>query len=66
MKNDDTNTKAMQLLGLNDLEGQARQGKLDRREFIKRAAALGIAAPFATSLLSQSVLAATPKKAAKW
>ncbi len=65
MKNDDTNTKAMQLLGLNDLEGQARQGKLIRREFIKRAAALGIAAPFATSLLSQSVLAATPKKGGK-
>ena len=62
MKNDDSNSVSPQQLGLDDLERQARQGKLDRREFIQRAAALGFAAPFATSLLSQSVYAATPKK----
>jgi peptide/nickel transport system substrate-binding protein len=61
MKNDDSYTGSQQLL-LDDLEKQARQGKLDRREFIKHAAALGFAAPFATSLLSLSVHAATPKK----
>jgi peptide/nickel transport system substrate-binding protein len=47
---------------IKDLEKAAREGKLDRREFIKRAGALGLAAPFATSLLSQSVHAATPKR----
>ena len=65
MKNDDSNAGSLKYSGLGDLETQARQGKLDRREFIKRAAALGIAAPFATSLLSQSVQAATPKKGGK-
>jgi len=66
MKNDDSYTGSPQQLILDDLERQARQGKLDRREFIKRAAALGIAAPFASSLLSQSVHAATPKKGGKF
>jgi peptide/nickel transport system substrate-binding protein len=66
MKNDDSNTGSPQYPGLDDLASQTRQGKLDRREFIKRAAALGIAAPFATSLLSQSVQAATPKKGGKF
>lgn len=65
MKNDDSNSVSPQQLGLEDLEKQARQGKIDRREFIQRAAALGLAAPFATSLLSQSVYAATPKKGGK-
>ena len=65
MKSDDNNTGSPQYPGLDDLASQTRQGKLDRREFIKRAAALGIAAPFATSLLSQSVQAATPKKGGK-
>ncbi|MCP4430620.1 MAG: twin-arginine translocation signal domain-containing protein, partial [Gammaproteobacteria bacterium] len=66
MKNDDSKTKSPQQLGLGDLATQAKQGTIDRREFIKRAAALGIAAPFATSLLSQSVYAATPKKGGKF
>ena len=65
MKNDESKTGTPQYPGLDDLASQTRQGKLDRREFIKRAAALGIAAPFATSLLSQSVQAATPKKGGK-
>ena len=51
---------------IKDLEKAAREGKLDRREFIKRAGALGLAAPFATSLLSQSVHAATPKKGGRY
>ena len=38
-------------MDIKDLEKAAKEGKLDRREFIKRAAALGLAAPFATSLL---------------
>ena len=50
------------MVDIKDLEKAAREGKLDRREFIKRAGALGLAAPFATSLLSQAVHAATPKK----
>ena len=44
------------------LEQVAKNGSLDRREFVKRAGALGLAAPFATSFLSQSVQAASPKK----
>ncbi len=51
---------------IKDLEKAAREGKLDRREFIKRAGALGLAAPFAASLLSQSVHAATPKQGGKF
>jgi peptide/nickel transport system substrate-binding protein len=51
---------------IKNLEKLALEGKLDRREFMKRAAALGLAAPFATSLLSQSVHAATPKKGGKF
>jgi peptide/nickel transport system substrate-binding protein len=65
VKNEDNNTTSPQQLVLNDLEMQARWGTINRREFIQRAAALGIAAPFATSLLSQSVQAATPKKGGK-
>jgi len=38
------------------------QGRISRRHFLGRAAALGVAAPFATSLMNQSVLAAGPKK----
>ena len=54
-------------MDIKDLEKAAVEGKLDRREFIKRAAALGLAAPFATSLLTQSVHAAmTPKKGGKF
>lgn len=51
---------------IKDLEKTAREGKLDRRGFIKRAGALGLTAPFATSLFSQSVHAATPKKGGKF
>jgi peptide/nickel transport system substrate-binding protein len=47
---------------IKDLEKAAKAGTLGRREFIKRAGALGIAAPFAATLLSQSVQAAMPKK----
>jgi peptide/nickel transport system substrate-binding protein len=39
----------------------AAQGKLNRRDFMKKAAALGLAIPFAGTFLSQSVQAATPK-----
>jgi hypothetical protein len=38
------------MTNIKELEQAAAQGNLDRREFIKRAAALGIAAPFATTL----------------
>jgi len=48
------------------LEKAARNGSLDRREFVKRAGALSLAAPFATSFLSQSVHAASPKKGGKF
>jgi peptide/nickel transport system substrate-binding protein len=48
------------------LEKAAKSGSLDRREFVKRAGALGLAAPFASSFLSQSVHAATPKKGGKF
>jgi peptide/nickel transport system substrate-binding protein len=53
-------------LNIQELAKVARDGKLDRREFIKRAGALVLAAPFATSLLSQSVHAATPKKGGRF
>ena len=52
-------------MNIKDLERIASEGKMERREFIKRAAALGLAAPFATSLLTQSVQAAMPKKGGK-
>ncbi|MFT5226669.1 MAG: peptide/nickel transport system substrate-binding protein [Polaribacter sp.] len=48
------------------LEKAAKSGSLDRRDFVKRAGALGLAAPFASSFLSQSVHAATPKKGGKF
>lgn len=51
---------------LNELEKAAKSGKLDRRDFMKKAGALGLAAPFATTLLSQSVQAAVPKKGGKF
>lgn len=51
---------------IKDLEKAAKNGTLERREFIKRAGALGLAAPFATSFLSQSVQAATPKKGGRF
>lgn len=53
-------------MNIEDLAKIAGDGKMDRRDFIKKAAALGLAAPFATSLLSQSVHAATPKKGGRY
>ena len=53
-------------MDIKDLEKAAKEGKLERREFIKRAAALGMAAPFAATMLSQSVHAAIPKKGGKF
>ncbi len=53
-------------MDIKNLEKIALEGKLDRREFIKRAAALGLAAPLATSLLAQSVQAAMPKKGGRF
>ena len=46
---------------IKDFEKAAREGKIDRREFIKRATALGLAAPFATSLLTYKIM--DPEKA---
>ena len=53
-------------MNIRELEQAAQEGKLDRREFMKRATALGLTASFATSLLSQSVHAATPKKGGRF
>ncbi|MFT5219957.1 MAG: peptide/nickel transport system substrate-binding protein [Planctomycetota bacterium] len=66
MKKNDRKSTLMQQPGLDDLATQARQGTVDRREFIRRAVALGVAAPFATSLLSQSAYAAMPKKGGRF
>lgn len=44
------------------LSQQAARGLVSRRDFLGRAAALGVAAPFASSLLSSAVQAAGPKK----
>ena len=41
---------------------QAARGLVTRRDFLGRAAALGVAAPFATTMLSRAVQAAGPKK----
>src|SRR6478609_8371510 len=49
----------------NELEFLSRRvaaGKLSRRDFLGRAAALGIAAPFANTLLSNAARAAGPVK----
>lgn len=50
----------------NDLEklsAHVKNGQLSRRDFLRTATAMGIAAPFASALLSQNVFAAqTPKK----
>ena len=54
------------MVDIKDLEKAAKEGKLDRREFINAAGALGLAAPFATSLLTQSVHAAMPKRGGKF
>jgi peptide/nickel transport system substrate-binding protein len=54
------------MVDIKDLERAAKEGKLDRREFMRRAGALGLAAPFAASLLTQSVHAAMPKPGGKF
>ena len=51
---------------IKDLEKAARDGKLERREFIRLAGAMGLAAPFAASLLTQSVHAAMPKRGGRF
>lgn len=45
-----------------DLGRLAALGRLDRREFLARAAALGVAMPFASTLLSSAARAAQPVK----
>ncbi|MEH6631219.1 MAG: ABC transporter substrate-binding protein [Halopseudomonas aestusnigri] len=47
---------------LNYLAARAVGGKLDRREFMGRAAALGVTGAMATSLLTSTAMAAGPKK----
>lgn len=47
---------------LQSLSRLVANGKLSRRDFLGRAAALGVAAPFATAMLSQAAQAATPVK----
>ena len=50
---------------LKELEKLLGHGKISRREFVTRAAALGVTTALASSLASQAVLAATPKKGGK-
>jgi peptide/nickel transport system substrate-binding protein len=59
-------TRGETMTDIKALVKAVKSGSLDRREFVKRAGALGLAAPFATSFLSQSVHAATPKKGGKF
>lgn len=47
---------------LKNLSKEVTRGRLSRRDFLSRASALGLALPFASTLLSESVMAATPKK----
>ncbi|EPJ48354.1 MAG: periplasmic dipeptide transport protein DppA [Osedax symbiont Rs1] len=47
---------------LEQLTAQAIKGQLNRRDFMRRASALGIALPFTGALFSQSAMAETPKK----
>jgi peptide/nickel transport system substrate-binding protein len=47
---------------LKDLGLRVARGQVNRRDFLGRAAALGLAAPLASGLLSSSVLAAGPQK----
>ena len=44
------------------LQAMLREGKITRREFIKKASALGIAAAASPVVFSRSAIAATPKK----
>src|ERR1700743_179777 len=45
-----------------DLTAAAIAGKLNRRDFLLRATALGVTATMASSVLSRTALADTPKK----
>ena len=47
------------------LQGQLTDGKISRREFMGRTAALGVTTALAGTLCSQAVKAATPKKGGK-
>ncbi|MEH6578377.1 MAG: ABC transporter substrate-binding protein [Amphritea sp.] len=47
---------------LKNLSKEVTRGRMSRRDFLNRASALGLALPFASTLLSQSVMAATPNK----
>ncbi|EPJ55790.1 MAG: ABC-type dipeptide transport system, periplasmic component [Osedax symbiont Rs2] len=48
---------------IEQLTQEAKKGRLSRRDFMRHAAAIGLAAPLATSLLGQSAFAAeAPKK----
>lgn len=53
-------------MGIKDLEKIAKEGKIERREFLNLAGRIGLAAPFATSLMMQSAQAATPKKGGRF
>ncbi len=50
---------------IQELEYLAKQGRISRREFMERAAAAGITAGMATTLMAGTALAA-PKKGGKW
>jgi peptide/nickel transport system substrate-binding protein len=52
----------MQMTELEYWTRQAQDGRISRREFMGRAAALGVAAATATSILSKAGVAATPKR----
>ena len=54
------------MVDIRKLEKLALSGDLKRREFIKRAATLSLAAPFATSLILHSAHAAVPKKGGRF
>lgn len=47
---------------LKNLSKEVTKGQMSRRDFLNRAAVLGLALPFASTFLSESVQAATPKK----
>jgi len=53
-------------MDINELVKMASNGGLNRRDFMKRATAIGIAAPFAATILSQSVHAAIPKSGGRF
>lgn len=54
------------MLDIEKLGKLASSGKIKRRDFIKLATTIGLAAPYATSLFLQSAHAATPKRGGKF